>query len=79
MIADDEEAATGTITAQKLGADEVRTTYDRLGRTLTTTDQRGVVHTYSYDTAGRLASDAVTTLPSGVDGTVRRGNSGDTI
>jgi YD repeat-containing protein len=28
------------------------TTYDRLGRTLTSTDQRGVVHTYSYNSAG---------------------------
>jgi hypothetical protein len=29
------------------------TTHGRLGRTLTSTDQRGVVHTYSYDTACR--------------------------
>jgi RHS repeat-associated protein len=66
--------ASGTKTARKLGADEVKTTYDRLGRKVTVTDQRGVVHTYAYDTAGRLASDAVTntTLPSGVDGSVRR-------
>ena len=27
---------------------------------------------YSYDSVGRLASDAVTTLPTGVDGSVRR-------
>jgi YD repeat-containing protein len=66
--------ATGTIEVKKLGADEVKTTYDRLGRKVTVTDQRGVVHTYTYDSAGRLASDAVTntTLPSGVDGSVRR-------
>jgi RHS repeat-associated protein len=54
------------------GTDQEKCTYDRLGRKLTETDQRGVVHTYSYDSAGRLQSDAVTTLPSGVDGTVRR-------
>ncbi|MCY2926350.1 MAG: hypothetical protein NT031_13085 [Planctomycetota bacterium] len=46
-------------------------TYDRLGRKLTTADQRGVEHTYSYDSAGRLEKDSVTTL-SGVDGSVQR-------
>ena len=60
--------ATGTIEVKKLGADEVKTTYDRLGRPLTVTDQRGVEHTYTYDTAGRLQSDAVTALPE--DGSV---------
>lgn len=54
------------------GTDQVKTSYDRLGRTSTTTDQRGVVHTFSYDSAGRALSDAVTTLPTGVDGAVRR-------
>jgi len=63
--------ATGTIKVKRLGADVVRTTYDRLGRVTTVTDQRGVVHTYSYDAAGRLASDAATTVPSGVDSSVR--------
>jgi hypothetical protein len=29
-----------------------------------------VVHTYSYDFLNRLTDDAVTTCPSGVDGTV---------
>jgi len=72
MIADDEEAAAGTITARPLGADEVRTTYDRLGRKAASTDPRGVVHTCSYAAAGRLASGAATTLPTGVDGAVRR-------
>ena len=28
------------------------TAHDRLGRALTVTDQRGVAHTYSYDSAG---------------------------
>ena len=54
------------------GTDQVKFTFDQLGRKLTSTDQRGVVHTYGYDAAGRLASDTVTTLPTGVDGSVRR-------
>ena len=44
--------------------DHVSTAYDRLGRTVTTTDQRGVEHTYLYDDAGRLAHDCVTDLGS---------------
>ena len=47
-------------TISESGGDHTETTYDRLGRTVTTTDQRGVVHTYSYDAAGRLSDDAVT-------------------
>ena len=39
---------------------------------LTKTDRNGTTHTYSYDVLGRLTSDAVTTLGSGVDGAVRR-------
>ena len=38
--------------------DRTSTAYDRLGRTTSTTDQRGVVHSYSYDSAGRLSEDA---------------------
>jgi RHS repeat-associated protein len=54
--------------------DFVETTYNAAGLVHTRTDQRGVVHTYAYDDIGRLQSDAVTntTLPSGVDGAVRR-------
>ena len=54
--------------------DHVSTQYDRLGRTVSTTDQRGVVHTYTFDTAGRLSADTATSLGSLglVDGTVRR-------
>ena len=33
-------------------ADYTTTTYDRLGRTLTTTDPRGVTHTYTYGDNG---------------------------
>ncbi|MBA3684524.1 MAG: RHS repeat-associated core domain-containing protein [Planctomycetes bacterium] len=54
------------------GSDLVLCVYDRLGRKTSCTDQRGVVRAITYDTAGRLAADAVTTLPAGVIGTVRR-------
>jgi RHS repeat-associated protein len=48
------------------------TTVNALGQTLTYTDRNGTVHTYTYDVLGRVVSDAVTTLGSGVDGGVRR-------
>ena len=53
--------------------DHVSTDYDRLGRTIETTDQRGVVHEYEFDRAGRLSADIVSSLGSSglVDGTVR--------
>ena len=35
-------------------------------------DRNGNVHTLTYDVLGRVVSDAVTTLGSGVDGAVRR-------
>lgn len=54
------------------GTNQVQTSYDRLGRPRTRTDQRGVVRTFTYDAAGRLASDAATTIPAGVDGYVQR-------
>ena len=47
-------------------------TYDALGETTTETDPTGTTHTYSYDVLGRQTSDAVTTLGSGVDSSVRR-------
>src|SRR5947208_5174092 len=47
-------------------------TYNQLGQVLTKTDRNGNVHTYTYDVLGRVTADAVTTLASGVDGTVRR-------
>src|SRR5262249_9110333 len=43
-----------------------------LGQQKTKTDRNGNVHTYSFDKLGRLTSDAVTTLGTGVDGAVRR-------
>jgi YD repeat-containing protein len=42
------------------GTDHTSTAYDSLGRTTATTDQRGVTHTYTYDSAGRPAADTVT-------------------
>jgi RHS repeat-associated protein len=47
-------------------------TVNALGDRLTFTDRNGNVHSYSFDVLGRPTSDSVTTLGSGVDGTVRR-------
>ena len=44
--------------------DHVSTTYDRLGQVTSTTDQRGVVHIYVYNSAGQVAHDRVTSLGS---------------
>ena len=44
--------------------DHVATAYDRLGRATSVTDQRGVVHSYVFDSAGRLAHDRVSGLGS---------------
>ena len=43
-----------------------------LGDVTQATDRNGNVHQYSYDVLNRLTSDAVTTLGTGVDGSVRR-------
>jgi len=48
------------------------TTVNALGETTTMTDRNGSVHTLGYDVLGRVVSDAVTALGSGVDGAVRR-------
>ncbi len=53
-------------------SDKVFYTYNRQAQPTTKTDQNGSVHTYSYDKLGRQIADAITTLGSGVDGTVRR-------
>ncbi|MBA3936049.1 MAG: RHS repeat-associated core domain-containing protein [Planctomycetes bacterium] len=42
------------------GTDQVKVGYDRLGRTTSRTDQRGVIHAYAFDTSGRLQADAAT-------------------
>ena len=45
--------------------------YDRLGRVKDMTDQRGVVHQYVYDAAGRLWKDEATTIPSDIDNSIQ--------
>jgi RHS repeat-associated protein len=47
-------------------------TYNALGQVATATDRNGSVHTYSYDVNGDQTVDSVTTLGTGVDGSVRR-------
>ncbi|MFO0929436.1 MAG: SdrD B-like domain-containing protein [Gemmataceae bacterium] len=47
-------------------------TVNALGEVTTKTDRNGSVHTYSFDVVGRPVADAVTTLGSGVDGSIRR-------
>jgi RHS repeat-associated protein len=47
-------------------------TVNALGDTKTSTDRNGTVHTFTRDVLGRLISDAVTTVGSGVDGAIRR-------
>ncbi|MBM4017216.1 MAG: hypothetical protein FJ288_02640 [Planctomycetes bacterium] len=54
------------------GGDFVETAYNAAGLVHTSTDQRGVEHTYGYDDTGRRTSDAVTALPEGVDDSVLR-------
>ncbi len=46
-------------------------TSNALGQKMTVSDRNGNVHTYTYDILGRQSADAVTTLGSGVDGTMR--------
>jgi YD repeat-containing protein len=59
-------------TGQPSSSQQETYTADALGEPLTYTDRNGNVHTYGRDVLGRLTSDAVTTLGSGVDGAVRR-------
>jgi RHS repeat-associated protein len=47
-------------------------TVNALGERTGFTDRNGNVHAYIYDVLGRLTSDQVTTLGSGVDGAVQR-------
>ncbi|MDF0653131.1 MAG: RHS repeat-associated core domain-containing protein [Nitrospira sp.] len=46
--------------------------YDAAARKVRMTDANGTVHEYGFDRTGRPTTDAVTTLASGVDGSVRR-------
>jgi len=52
--------------------DQVKTTWCLDGNVKTRTDQNGTTHTYLYDVQRRETTDEVTTLGSGVDGTVRK-------
>jgi RHS repeat-associated protein len=72
VLSQDSTTKVWTITTDN--GDHVSTSYDRLGRTTSTTDQRGVVREYTFDLAGRLAADTVTSLGASglVDGSVRR-------
>lgn len=51
-------------------SDQVLYTYDLLGEPLSKKDQNQTTHSYSYDILGRLTLDSITTLGSGVDGSV---------
>src|SRR5690606_11031503 len=45
---------------------------NRAGQRTALTDHNGTVHAYTHDLLGRLTLDDVTTLGTGVDGTVRK-------
>jgi RHS repeat-associated protein len=47
-------------------------TYNALGQRKSAQDRNANIHAYSFDVVGRLTSDAVTQLGTGVDGAVRR-------
>ncbi len=72
VLSQDPTTKVWTITTDN--GDHVATSYDRMGRKTGTTDQRGVVHEYAFDSAGRPSADTVTSLGSTglVDGSVRR-------
>ena len=55
-------------------------TTNALGERTSFTDRAGTTHAYAYDVIGRQTTDAVTALGAGVDGAVRRIESGyDTL
>ena len=47
-------------------------TVDALGETITSTDPNGTTHTYTFDVLGQQTADTVTTLGTGVDGSVMK-------
>lgn len=53
-------------------SDSVSYSYNRLSQRTSIADQRGSVRNLDYDKLGRATQDRVTTLGTGVDGTVRR-------
>jgi RHS repeat-associated protein len=62
------DATTGT--ASTSASSDVSYSYDALGEKIGMTDQNGTTHQYNYDSLGRQTLDAVTTLGTGVDGSV---------
>ena len=60
-------------------ADRVEFQYNRVGELIWRKDQNGSIHTYDFDNLGRVLHDRVTTLASGVDGTVRRVSTSYTV
>jgi RHS repeat-associated protein len=62
------DASTGAASSGQ--ADTV--TVNALGQTVTTADRNGTVHSLDYDVLGRVINDRVTTLGTGIDGSVRR-------
>lgn len=55
------------------GADDQETSaFNALGEVIWKKDQEGTEHTYEIDDRGRQTHDRVTTLATGIDGTVRR-------
>jgi RHS repeat-associated protein len=63
------DATTGD--ASTSASDGISYTYDNLGETIGSTDQNGTTQAIGLDVLGRPISDSITTLGSGVDGTVR--------
>jgi YD repeat-containing protein len=59
-----------TLVVTLSGSDYVSTAFDLAGRPVSRTDQRGTVHTYTYDSAGRLEKDGVTTAGGDTDTSV---------
>jgi YD repeat-containing protein len=59
-------------TGNPSSSQQVSYTVNALGQNLTMSDRDANVHSYSYDVLGRFTADAVTTLGTGVDGTIRR-------
>jgi RHS repeat-associated protein len=62
-----ESSSGNVVTITTSGSDHVSTTFDLAGRPTSRTDQRGTVHQYAYDSAGRLEKDMVTTAGGDTD------------
>jgi RHS repeat-associated protein len=53
-------------------SDKILLEYNRQGQVTKITDQGGTVHEFDFDMLGRQTHDRITTLGSGVDGSIRR-------